>query len=207
MRCASTPPEPVHLVDGGSSAGLHLLFNQFRFQLGDRVFGRADSDVRLRCEWRSRTPPPDLDARPHIASRQGVDLHPVNVADAEERLWLRALVWPEDQDDAAVLSAALDLAQQNPPLVHRLDVSQGLHALADALPDGEPRACSTPRFGCTCRPTSGRPSTPPSTRWANTAPCSTPGWNHLTPRTTGTALPQAASNSTAPAERRGPWHE
>lgn len=131
--------DPVHLVDVGSSAGLHLLFDRFRFELGDRVFGQADSSVRLQCEWRSPTPPPDLDFRPHIASRQGVDLHPVDAADPEDRLWLRALVWPEDQDKAAVLHAALDLARQDPPLVHRLDVSQGLGALADTLPDGEPR--------------------------------------------------------------------
>jgi hypothetical protein len=44
-----------------------------------------------------------------------VDLNPVNVADDTERLWLRALVWPENQRAADLLTAALDSVAGEPP--------------------------------------------------------------------------------------------
>jgi hypothetical protein len=149
-RCAG----PVHLVEVGSSAGLLLRFDRYRLELGDRAFGDLGSPVVARTEWRSDTPVPDLDARPAVASRIGVDLAPVDVRDPDERAWLRALVWPEDAEKVARLAAALDLAAADPPVfvkwpnVQRGDGQMSIVAgdaidvlpeLAARLPVGEPR--------------------------------------------------------------------
>ncbi|GAA3741204.1 DUF2332 domain-containing protein [Plantactinospora mayteni] len=135
QRCA----DPVHLVEVGSSAGIHLHVDRYRYLLGDRVFGPADATVSLDSRWLGRTPPPDLDDVPLIASRTGVDLNPVDVTDERARRWLRALVWPENQDAATLLHAALDAVATEPPAVVAGDAVRVCRDLGRGLPPGEPR--------------------------------------------------------------------
>ncbi|MDW5325291.1 DUF2332 domain-containing protein [Plantactinospora sp. KLBMP9567] len=135
QRCAG----PVHLVEVGSSAGIHLYVDRYRYLVGDRVFGAVDATVTLDSRWLGRTPLPDLDDVPPIASRTGVDLNPVDVTDAHARRWLRALVWPENQDAATLLDAALDVVATEPPAVVAGDAVQVCPALGRGLPPGEPR--------------------------------------------------------------------
>jgi hypothetical protein len=131
--------EPVHLVEVGASAGMLLLVDRYRYAIGTHTFGSPDAAVTLDAEWRSEVPPPDLDDIPPIASRIGVDLNPVDVSSAEERRWLRALVWPEHRTAAALLDAALtELAADPPPLVAG-DAIDVCPKLAGELPPGEPR--------------------------------------------------------------------
>lgn len=106
---------PVHLVDVGTSAGTHLLFDRYKYTLGSCEFGDLSSSVEIRSEWRSSAPVPDLDDLPPISSRVGVDLNPIDVTDAGERLWLRSLVWPEDNHKADTLVAALAVMAKEPP--------------------------------------------------------------------------------------------
>lgn len=149
--------EPVHLIEIGSSAGLLLRFDRYRYVLGDRSSGDEGSPVVVRTEWRSTQPVPDLDDRPPIAARFGIDLSPIDARDPDERAWLRALVWPEDADKAELLQAALDAAAADPPHVgwpvewpdaqreHREmsilagDAIDVLPELAARLPAGAPR--------------------------------------------------------------------
>ena len=56
--------EPVHLIDVGTSAGTHLAFDRYRYEIGGRAFGDPASSVRLTSEWRSARPVPNLDERP-----------------------------------------------------------------------------------------------------------------------------------------------
>jgi hypothetical protein len=145
--------EPVHLIEIGSSAGLLLRFDRYRYVLGERTSGDERSPVVVRTEWRSAAPVPDLDARPPIASRVGLDLAPIDVRDPDERAWLRALVWPEDAEKAELLGAALEDAAADPAGVEWSDVQRRdggtsilagdaidvLPPLAARLPAGEPR--------------------------------------------------------------------
>jgi len=128
---------PVHLVEVGASAGLLLLVDRYRYLVGDAEFGDPRATVTLRTEWRGRQTLPDLDRVPPIASRIGVDLNPVDVADAEDRRWLRALVWPEDLVEAALLDASLDLVASARPTVIAGDAVDICPTLD--LPAGEPR--------------------------------------------------------------------
>jgi hypothetical protein len=134
-RCA----QPVHLVEVGASAGIHLLFDQYRYLVGEQAFGRAGSPVRMETEWRGERPPPDLDDLPAISSRTGIDLNPIDVSDEHERLWLRALVWPENYREASLLTAALDVVAAEPPAIVAGDAIEVCAGLGRRLPAGEPR--------------------------------------------------------------------
>jgi hypothetical protein len=135
QRCA----RPVHLVEVGASAGIHLHVDRYRYVVGGREFGRRDAVVTIETEWRGRGAPPDLDDVPEILSRTGVDLHPVRAADADERLWLRALVWPENQHAADLLIAALEGVAADPPAIVAGDAITVCPQLGRDLPPGEPR--------------------------------------------------------------------
>lgn len=89
---------PFHFVEMGSSAGLNLVGDHLphacRFVRSDR----ADA-----------SPPAGWDARPHvIMSRTGLDIRPRRLADAEDRLWLKACVWADDRARLERLDAAVE---------------------------------------------------------------------------------------------------
>ena len=80
----------------------------------------AGSDLRRAADpvlrsGASADPPPDLDDLPPVRDRLGVDLHPVDATDPEQRLWLQALVWPEHRDRFTELATALDAVAADPP--------------------------------------------------------------------------------------------
>lgn len=134
-RCAG----PVHLVEIGTSAGLLMNVDKYRYLIGDRHFGPPDAPVVLDSQWRGHDPIPDLDAVPRIASRIGVDLNPVNLADVRERLWLRALIWPEQHVAAALLQAAIGQTREHPLTIIAGDAVDVCPELAHRLPADEPR--------------------------------------------------------------------
>ena len=129
--------EPVHLIDVGTSAGAHLAFDRYRYEIGGQVFGEPTSLVRLTSEWRSRHRVPNLDERANVITRTGIDLNPFDASDASQRLWLRALVWPEDSAKAEVLSAALAVIAEAPPKIIRGDATDIVPALGDDYPPGD----------------------------------------------------------------------
>jgi hypothetical protein len=131
--------QPVHLIEVGASAGIHLHFDRYRYILGERVFGQPDAKVAIETQWRGKQPPPNLDNLPQIVSRIGIDLNPVDVTDASERRWLSALVWPENQHEADLLTAALESVAKDPPTIVAGDAIDVCPQLASSLPSGEPR--------------------------------------------------------------------
>lgn len=130
---------PVHLVEVGASAGLLMNVDRYRYLIGEREFGEPDAPVVLDSCWRGAHPIPDLDAIARLAGKIGVDLNPIDLADGRERLWLRALVWPEQHSAAAILEAAIDEAREEPLTIIAGDVIDVCPALAHDLPAGEPR--------------------------------------------------------------------
>lgn len=106
---------PVTFLEIGASAGIQLRFDRWAVRTGGRRFGPPEAPLTIDTDWRGAVPPPDLDALPPIRERFGVDLHPVDATDPEERAWLRALVWPEHVDRHVQLGLALDAVAADPP--------------------------------------------------------------------------------------------
>ncbi|MGH6656370.1 MAG: DUF2332 domain-containing protein [Actinocrinis sp.] len=130
---------PVHLVEVGASAGVHLRFDRFGYQLAGRRFGVPDSPVQITSQWRGGAQVPDLDALPALASTVGVDLNPLDAADPADRRWLEALVFPENRHQAALLRDALAVVAEQPPQIRAGDAVDVCPQLGRELPVGEPR--------------------------------------------------------------------
>lgn len=132
--------QPIHLIEVGASAGLNLRFDRYGYAIGEQRIN-PDSPVQLTADLYGTTPLPDLAATaiPPRASVQGIDLNPVDVRDPDARAWLEALVWPENHDQRALLSAAMALVAHDPPPIHHGDAIDLLPRIAAELPAGEPR--------------------------------------------------------------------
>ncbi len=137
-KVASMTTEPVTLIEIGCSAGAHLRFDEYRYEIAGRTWGRASSPVVIRTEWRGADPPPDLDRLPVIADRCGIDLNPIDAGDPDERLWLRALIWPENGAHARLQEEALRVVAADPPRVITGDAVEVLPALVAGIPRGTP---------------------------------------------------------------------
>jgi hypothetical protein len=130
---------PVTFLEIGPSAGIQLRFDRWAVHTAGLRFGPPGAPVTLRPQWRSDQPPPDLDDIAPVRDRLGVDLHPVDASDPEQRLWLQALVWPEHRDRFAELATALDAVAADPPVIVRGDAIELLPRLdAERLADDIP---------------------------------------------------------------------
>jgi hypothetical protein len=107
---------PLALIEIGASAGLNLLWDQYHFDYGAAgPCGDPEARVRLACQLRGDRAPL-LPARlPEIVTRVGLDLNPIDLRDPDAALWLRALIWPEQLDRAALLERAIEVARHHPP--------------------------------------------------------------------------------------------
>jgi hypothetical protein len=127
---------PLALVEVGASAGLNLHFDHYAYDYGDDVpRGKAGSPVRISCSLRGLGRPPLDKVLPRVASRVGVDLHPVDVRDPDSRLWQRALVWPEHTGRAETLRRALEVARSTPPPVEPGNALTVLPGHLKAIPE------------------------------------------------------------------------
>jgi hypothetical protein len=102
---------PLRLSELGASAGLNLTFDRFALSAGAVLFGADEPALTLRPEWRGALPPR---APFRIATRAGVDLNPLDPARAEDRLRLRAYLWPDQAERRALTDAALAVAGPAP---------------------------------------------------------------------------------------------
>ncbi|HVV66376.1 MAG TPA: DUF2332 domain-containing protein [Rhizomicrobium sp.] len=133
--------EPLHLIEIGPSAGLNLIWDRYliRYRRGpeERLAGPADSGLTLESEVRGNGFPP-TGRTPRIASRLGLERHPVDLSDAGDRDWLRALVWPDRVERFRRLEAAMAMFVAAPPAIRAGDALSLLpEALAEA-PQSEP---------------------------------------------------------------------
>jgi hypothetical protein len=131
---ASSPGEPVALVDLGTGAGFGLHLDRYRYRAGPRRFGAAAAALALSCDVRGPRLPPQA-GLPAIAERAGIDVHPIDVRDAAARSWLRACAPPE-ASALARLDAAIETARQHPATVIAGDAVEVLPGVLGRLPPG-----------------------------------------------------------------------
>ncbi|MBF6176392.1 DUF2332 domain-containing protein [Nocardia blacklockiae] len=112
-------PLPVRLLELGSSAGLNLRADHFRWYTDDFGWGPEDSPVTLGGAWDGPVPAwltAAVQRHPHleIVERRGCDPTPLDPRSAVDALALRSYVWPDQPERAARLNGALTVAQQVP---------------------------------------------------------------------------------------------
>ncbi|GAA2422195.1 DUF2332 domain-containing protein [Streptomyces mauvecolor] len=127
------------LIDVGCSAGLNLTVDRVGISYSNGPsLGDASSPVQVSASTVGDRAIPTR-ALPEVVARVGVDLDPVDVTDADEARWLRACVWPDQREQAAMLEAEIALAATAPPLLLRGDAVELMpdafaHVPTDALP-------------------------------------------------------------------------
>ena len=127
----------LELVEIGSSGGLNLLIDRFRFDLGGVAFGPEGAAVTIRPEWRGD--PPAL-APLEIVSTRGCDVVPLDVADPAVEARLAAYVWPEAPERLARLRHAIAMVRAQPVRLDRADAAEWLEArLAEPQVEGVTR--------------------------------------------------------------------
>jgi hypothetical protein len=104
-------PLPVRLFEIGSSGGLNLLFDQFRYAGPGGSLGPDASPVVLDPAW-SGAPPAGV--VPQVVERLGSDVMPIDVRSTEGRLALTAYVWPDQVARFERLRGAFALASATP---------------------------------------------------------------------------------------------
>lgn len=107
-------PPDFALFELGSSAGINLMMDRYRFDLGGVVVGPAGAGMRIAPEWRGPPPPA---AAFRILRAEGCDVSPVDLADPGQALRLRAYVWPEQTERFARMDAAVAQARETPPAI------------------------------------------------------------------------------------------
>ena len=126
---------PLALVEIGASAGLHLLWDCYRYDYGlAGTAGNPASPVRITCEPRGPHQPPIPAMLPEATYRVGIDIAPVDIRDALATRWLRALIWPEQTDRQQLLTAALTIAREHPPRLVQGDAEDVLPEVLTMVP-------------------------------------------------------------------------
>ena len=126
---------PIALVEVGTSAGLNLLMDRYRYKFGETEwFGELDSQVSIKCDVRTCFPP--LLKKLDISSRIGIDTHPLDLCDLDDARWLRACVWPEQAERQQRMQAALGIARESPPEIVKGNVLDVLGDALSKIPEG-----------------------------------------------------------------------
>ena len=153
LRCAALLPAlsliegPIALIEIGASAGLCLYPDRYsyRFRASDGAVRSLDpsdgpSPVVLESEIEG-DPPLRL---PEVVWRAGIDIQPLDARDAHDRAWLTGLVWPGEEGRRERITAALDIAAADPPLLVEGDGAAALPALAALAPRDATVVVTTP---------------------------------------------------------------
>ena len=124
---------PLWLSELGCSAGLNLLWDQFRVTLDGQHHGPGGSTVEITPEWRG-TPPPV--GKVSVVGRRGVDLNPLDVSRPFVADRLMAYIWPDQADRLQRTQAAIELFNQFSPGIDQGDAVTWLETRLGAQPAG-----------------------------------------------------------------------
>ncbi len=121
---------PLGLVEVGASAGLNLLFDRYGYRYepaGPEL--QLSSPLVLTCTLRGGRRLTLPSTPPAVASRVGLDRHPVDLSDRAEARWLVACQWPDQPERIHRARTAIALAHGDAPQVVRGDAVDDLGPL------------------------------------------------------------------------------
>jgi hypothetical protein len=105
-------PPRFECLEIGSSAGINLMIDRFRYDLGGVIVGPSDPVLAFKPEWRGPPPP---DRHIEITSLKGCDVAPLDLTDPEQALRLKSYVWPEHAVRFERIEAAIGAARIKAP--------------------------------------------------------------------------------------------
>ncbi len=129
-RCAALLPGflaaaeaglPLRLLEVGSSAGLNLRWDRYRYEADGFRWGGPRAPVRIAYELDGQSPQP---IPVEVSERRGCDPSPIDPATEEGRLTLLSFVWPDQVDRLARLRSALAAAAELPVEVDRASAAE-----------------------------------------------------------------------------------
>lgn len=115
LHVAALTRRPLALAEIGSSAGLNLWCDQYRYHHRGTAaapawqWGDPAAALTLACEW-SGGPPPQ--AALHVAQRAACDASPVDLRLPGEDLRLASFIWPDQPERLTRLRAAVAVARE-----------------------------------------------------------------------------------------------
>ncbi len=94
----------------GSSAGMNLLIDRYRYDLNGVTSGPDDAPVTIKPAWNGSPPPADQFT---IRSVQGCDIQPIDVRDDAAANRLMAYIWPEMPERFARMEAGIEMIRES----------------------------------------------------------------------------------------------
>lgn len=108
--------ERVHhfsMIEIGSSAGFLLNVDQYYYDLNGFKLGNSKKIIPITTQWKGAYPENLQTSFIKIDHKIGIDLNPLDVSDESVRLWLKALIWPEQIERLTLFEMACDVLEQN----------------------------------------------------------------------------------------------
>ena len=107
---------PLILIEIGCSAGLNLIWDQYRYiyhtESGMELYaGCLDSSLQLKAYLKGPIQPFITSTPPNLGQRIGIDVNPLNILSTCDVQWLDALIWPEHHDRRKSLHKAISIAK------------------------------------------------------------------------------------------------
>jgi len=109
----------------GSSAGINLMIDRYRYELGGVGFGPQPGAMTFEPEWRGAPPP---GRAIEFASLRGCDVAPVDLADPAQALRLKAYIWPEHTVRFTRMDAAIAAARHSAPDLVKMNAAEFVEA-------------------------------------------------------------------------------
>ena len=127
----------LDILEIGSSAGLNLLIDRYRIDLGGTMVGPAESSVTIRPDWRGPPPPT---APVTIERVRGCDIRPMDATDPGVETRLAAFIWAEAPERLERVQRAIAMLRERPVDLVEADAADWVEARL-----AEPQAAGTTR--------------------------------------------------------------
>ncbi len=122
---ASRVAPNFELNEIGSSAGMNLLIDRYRYDLNGVTSGPGNAPVTIKPTWNGPPPPADPFT---IHSAQGCDIQPIDVRDDAAADRLMAYIWPEMPERFARMESGIEMIREHPVDLVQADAADFVEA-------------------------------------------------------------------------------
>ena len=130
-----TGVETFDLIELGSSAGLNLVWDRFRYRYQNGSWGPEEAELVLSGEERRPVPARLLELRPRVRQRRGIDKAPLDLTRPGDTMLLRSFVWADQVERLERLDHAVSTLRTAPPMLEQGNMVERLpELLAERLP-------------------------------------------------------------------------